>query len=300
MAIITDSWYLYRHTSPTGKVYIGITCQKPEHRWNNGKGYLNVKKGPFKSTIIKYGWNNIKHEVLLSGLTEERAKYLEIEFIRHYKRLGISLNITDGGDGILGITPWNKGIKVPYKKTNKRKGCHLTEEHKGKLSETHKGKHIKGHKWTEEQRQKLITVRTGTHRTEETKKKISTNSAKSRKVKEYNPTGVLIAEFPTARAAGAMYGINESWVARACRTNVLCAGHLFIYADTNTSFSRVKYGRYKAGKSITIYNINTGEEHTFHSLSACARYLGIKSISTIRKATQKDSNIKGIWNIKKG
>ena len=62
-------FYLYRHTTPSGKIYIGITCQKPENRWNNGGGYFNAVKTPLKSSIIKYGWENIKHEILFSNLT---------------------------------------------------------------------------------------------------------------------------------------------------------------------------------------------------------------------------------------
>ena len=30
------SYTVYKHTSPSGKVYIGITCRKPEYRWNHG------------------------------------------------------------------------------------------------------------------------------------------------------------------------------------------------------------------------------------------------------------------------
>ena len=90
---------LYRHTSPSGKVYIGITSQSIEHRWNGGKGYMNVKSSLIKSTIIKYGWDNIKHEVLFTNLIKEEAIKLEIELIAHYKSLGISLNIISGEDG---------------------------------------------------------------------------------------------------------------------------------------------------------------------------------------------------------
>lgn len=32
---------VYKHTTPSGKVYIGITKQKPWQRWNNGNGYKN-------------------------------------------------------------------------------------------------------------------------------------------------------------------------------------------------------------------------------------------------------------------
>ena len=34
---------VYKHTSPSGKVYIGITCRKPKYRWNNGKGYKEME-----------------------------------------------------------------------------------------------------------------------------------------------------------------------------------------------------------------------------------------------------------------
>ena len=30
---------VYKHIFPNNKVYIGVTCQKPEYRWRNGKGY---------------------------------------------------------------------------------------------------------------------------------------------------------------------------------------------------------------------------------------------------------------------
>lgn len=29
---------VYKHTSPSGKVYIGITVQNPLYRWNKGNG----------------------------------------------------------------------------------------------------------------------------------------------------------------------------------------------------------------------------------------------------------------------
>lgn len=28
-----NNYYVYKHTSPSGKCYIGITCQNPEKRW---------------------------------------------------------------------------------------------------------------------------------------------------------------------------------------------------------------------------------------------------------------------------
>lgn len=130
-------YYLYRHTTPSGKVYIGITCQKPENRWNNGRGYFNAIKTPFKSSILKYGWENIKHEILFSYLTKDRAKKLEIELIRHYRLLGISLNVTEGGEGTTGMIPWNYKKKLSYEQSNKLRGKHLSNSHEEKLSQAH-------------------------------------------------------------------------------------------------------------------------------------------------------------------
>lgn len=143
---------IYRHTSPSGKVYIGITTSKPEYRWNNGKGYRRKDQPLFHNAILKYGWNNIKHKILFRELDEERAKRLEISLIRHYKGLGCSYNITDGGDGTLGAgythVGWKhsaetkkyfssirKGTKVG--KNNPMYGRHKNNPAYGKFGENH-------------------------------------------------------------------------------------------------------------------------------------------------------------------
>lgn len=288
---------LYRHTSPSGNVYIGITSQPVEHRWNHGRGYMNAEKTPFKSTIIKYGWDNIKHEVLFTDLSEEIAKHLEIELIRHYKSLGISLNYTDGGDGCHGGIPWNKGIKVPYEQSNKRKGCHFTDDHKQKLSIAHKGKHPKGHKWTESQRAKLIPQLIGRHHTEDTKRKISENSAYSRKVVEFNLAGEIVHTFNSASEAGRFYNIDSSNISKSCRNKLLCQGHIFLYTDDMVDVSEVRYGRFKAGRAVIATNVNTGEVKEFHSESMCSRFLGYKSTTSLKKAI-KNNFIKNGWEVK--
>ena len=67
---------VYKHTSPNGKSYIGITSMNPpEKRWKNGKGYSHNKY--FTNAINKYGWDNFTHEIIENNLTEEEAKVLE-------------------------------------------------------------------------------------------------------------------------------------------------------------------------------------------------------------------------------
>lgn len=67
-----NKWCVYKHTSPSKGVYIGITKQNPVIRWSNGSGY---KRNPyFYKAIQKYGWDNFKHEILFSNLTQEEAE----------------------------------------------------------------------------------------------------------------------------------------------------------------------------------------------------------------------------------
>lgn len=54
-------FYVYVHTVPNGKIYIGET-KDPQTRWNNGEGYRENEL--FYKDIQIYGWNNIKHEII--------------------------------------------------------------------------------------------------------------------------------------------------------------------------------------------------------------------------------------------
>lgn len=91
------SYCVYRHTFPNGKVYIGITCQNPKSRWKNGLGYY--KQNLIYNAINKYGWKNIKHEIIDSGLNKEEAEQKEMELIiRHQSnKRKFGYNIENGG-----------------------------------------------------------------------------------------------------------------------------------------------------------------------------------------------------------
>lgn len=90
---------VYKHTSPSGKVYIGITSQKPVQRWQNGKGYRNNPY--FNKAIQKYGWDSFRHEILFVDLTQEEAANKEKELIELYKSTNplYGYNISSGGEG---------------------------------------------------------------------------------------------------------------------------------------------------------------------------------------------------------
>lgn len=186
------SYCVYKHTFPNGKVYIGITCQKPEIRWDFGWGY---RAQPFVfNAIRKYGWGNIKHEILYDGLTKEKAEQTEVELISKYKAniKWFGYNIANGGSAGVPLSEetkrkigeGNKGKFVSEetrKKISKiRKGKTASEETKKKLSESHKG--IKRSK---ESIEKTASARRGTHLSDSHKENIS-NALKGKYVGEKN------------------------------------------------------------------------------------------------------------------
>lgn len=89
-------YVVYRHISPNGKSYIGITGQSPERRFQNGDGYSS--QPAFYRAIQKYGWENFKHEILEEKLTEKEACEKEDFYIKKYNSVAPNgYNSREGG-----------------------------------------------------------------------------------------------------------------------------------------------------------------------------------------------------------
>lgn len=91
---------VYMHVNKINqKKYIGITSQKPERRWKNGKGYSEQY---FARAIDKYGWENFDHFILCEGLEEDEAKQMEIKLIAEYQAndTDYGYNQSIGGEGL--------------------------------------------------------------------------------------------------------------------------------------------------------------------------------------------------------
>lgn len=158
---------VYAHIAPNGKMYIGITGMRVHERWNHGKGY---KKCPyFWKAIVKYGWDNIKHIILVEHITREMAGECEKYLIQKYKT----------NNNLYGYNNSPGGEKGNY-------GYRFTYEQRQKLS-----KRMKGHKMSEEARRKIgensRRALTGRKMPEEVKKKIS-ESNKGRHPQNQHPS----------------------------------------------------------------------------------------------------------------
>ena len=130
---------VYKHTSPSGKAYVGITCQQPTHRWRYGKGYKFNQH--FTSAVEKYGWDNFKHEILFSGLTEKEAQKKEVDIIEKYnltdRRYGY--NITPGGTSSSGMKGKKHSEATKRKMSLAHKGFKHTEESRQRMCDAQKG-----------------------------------------------------------------------------------------------------------------------------------------------------------------
>ena len=94
-----NKYVVYLHTLKSdGRKYVGITYQKPEKRWKNGKGYYH--NAYFSNAINKYGWNNFKHEILFENLSEEQACVKEQALIKLFNTTNskFGFNLTSGGE----------------------------------------------------------------------------------------------------------------------------------------------------------------------------------------------------------
>jgi group I intron endonuclease len=128
----------------------------------------------FFNAIKKYGWENIKHEILLENLTKEEAETKEIELIALYKsnQNKYGYNIEIGGNV-------NKG-QILSEETRKkmsiaRSGVPRSEEVKKKISDSKKGNQhpMYGKHLSNEWKEKISKAKQGRVVTEETRRKLS-------------------------------------------------------------------------------------------------------------------------------
>lgn len=121
---------IYCHVFPNGKRYVGITRTSIYKRWGNGLKYASCPL--VNRAIQKYGWDNIKHEVLEEVETLQEAEKCERKYI---SELGTQdhekgYNILPGGD--VSTNEPTEGMR--YKLGNGWRGRSRSEEEKERIS----------------------------------------------------------------------------------------------------------------------------------------------------------------------
>ena len=274
--INNNIYTVYKHTSPSNKVYIGITYLKPERRWRrDGGGYKSSKC--FYNAIQKYGWNNFKHEILFENLTKEEAEQKEIELIAYYDSANHDkgYNVSYGGNS---IGKHNEESKRKMSEARRGKylgenncfyGKHHSDETKYMLSQLAKDRYANkedhpfyGRPHSEETKKKLSEINRGKHLSEETKRKLSvantgekngmfgkTHSDKAKEtlsilkkksVLQYSLDGKLLQQWDSATDASLTLGISRSGISDCCRDKIQTSGgYVWRYAYNADNINEV-------------------------------------------------------------
>lgn len=233
-------YFVYKHISPNGKVYIGITCQKhPEKRWMGGLGYQENEH--FYRAIKKYGWNNFIHEIVASGLSKKDACDMEMQLISKYKSYdeNFGYNNTFGGEANIPSEhtlqkmrgkcgPLNNmyGKKMPESAKQKLReintGKKMSEDTKLKISLANKGKNTwsKGRFISEETRKQISNKLRGRIFSDSHKDKLSivakiTHSGQ--KVLQMTKDGKIIKEWENAKVASRELNIKDTNIYRSIK-----------------------------------------------------------------------------------
>ena len=270
---------IYKHTSPSGKVYIGQTGQKPENRWDNGRGY---KSGYFYCAIKKYGWDNIKHEILFTGLDQLNADIIEEDLIYYYKQIGKSYNLATGGKVNRG---WKHSDETKEKLRILSTGRTLSDEAKEKIRLSKLGENNPnyGKSPSEEIRQKISKALKG---------------KRAKRVKQIDPeSGEVVKIWNSQTEACEFYNGNPSLISDAIRRNSLTKGYYWRFEDDNTPLIKKKN---PLNKEVEQIDKNTLEViKVWDSLSEVERQLNISTsnISNVCKGKRKTAG-GFIWRMK--
>lgn len=232
------SFCVYIHTFPNNKVYIGITSQNTKSRWQNGNGY----KGNIRLTraINKYGWENIKHEILFYGLTEEQAKQKEISLIKEYNSTNslYGYNVSYGGNvpsletrekiskSHIGIVP---NDKARQKMRLAKLGVKQSQETIQKRIKVGKDNPMFGRVVGNKEREHLRALFKG--------KPAHINTIKANQVNivQYDKSGNLIAEFESIKQASVNLNIPYQRICHNCNGHQkYCNGYIFRHKEKDS------------------------------------------------------------------
>lgn len=229
-----QTYKVYKHTFPNGKVYIGITFRDVKKRWGNGNNYKNNRY--IDNAIKKYGWDNIKHEVLFDGLSKEDAEKKEIELIQHYKSNNqeYGYNITNGGKHIGMFS-----LQTKEKMRQAQLGKKMSNETKNKIRVAEQGK-----KLSLETIEKIKATKKKNGVSQLVKEKSSINGKKCWKlnvvnawekrrkaVKQISKDGLFIKEWKSMTDASKELDINVVDICYCCKGKLKTAGgYIWNYA----------------------------------------------------------------------
>jgi group I intron endonuclease len=312
----TRRYCLYCHTNKiNGKKYFGITCQKPERRWQNGHAYTRY----FKNAINKYGWDNFTHEIIVDDLSYEDAITLEVEYIEKYNTCYYNAN-SNGYNATLGGAGPN-GYKHSIATKEKFKNRVISPEIRARIgravSIANKGRAVSeetirkivatrmandGYKHTDETKLKISNLQKGRPLTEKWKNNISKNHLENPR---YNARIVyqidkkskeVVCKFDSISEARRKTGINNIGACLSKKQNS-AGGYYWSYNldDFIVPIPKENAGQYKK-RPIEQYSKDNRLIACYESIAEAARESGVSKFSIRHVLVGRDLSAGGyVW-----
>lgn len=208
-------YLVYIHTCPNGKRYVGMTKRTASERWASGHGYSHCTD--FYNAIVEFGWQNIRHEIVASGLQKEEAEQMERGLIAAYKTTDPDYGYNSHSGGLTGA--------VVSGKTK----CRMSAAQSGSNNPRY------GAKLSDETKQRISKAKTGKPLTAQCKKKLSKalggeKNPSARRVCQYDLEMNFLKEWPYIRAAEKGTGANN--ISVCCRGKLKTSGgYIWRYSE---------------------------------------------------------------------
>ena len=144
--------FVYKITSPKGRIYIGSTDNIKRRKYQYEKNYFKAQRKVYRS-INKYGWELHKFEVIWEGdiqyMLKKEAELGQLFSVLHKDNLNLMLpKLNDIYSSI--------SEETRLKMSNSAKGKIISESHKEIIRKTHTGKIV-----SEETRKNMSTWQIG-------------------------------------------------------------------------------------------------------------------------------------------
>lgn len=280
-----ENFCIYRHIFPNQKNYIGISSNIFNRWGRSGEGYSGQ---PVYNAIKKYGWKNIKHEILEYGLTEEKAKEREQYYIEKYNSF-IDLNgynCTLGGDNI--SQPEMIICKLDLSGKLVDKYCGLKEAAKSVginnislISSccSHRNSTAYGYIWRYEYDIDAPIDVPGTVYN------------KTRNISVYNNNNELINTFDNYIEAAQHYGFKQEVILSCAKKKRSYKNFLFRFADEKFEAYMPKTGHKKPIVVIDKYSYKIIKQ--YNSISEASKELGISPTAIGKICNKEKKTAKG-------